>query len=391
MDETTPPCTGDTFVEKLSCYVERGWNETVLGLGVNEILISIGILLFFLIVRKLFTRFIIGAIKRMAGKTETTLDDEILAAIEQPLTLVPVIVGIFATGEFLIHAQPEFADSWGPIIDRLIQSLISVTIFWSLYRAVEPASHLMKKLERLLSGAMIEWMVKALKVVFFLLGAGAVLEIWGIPVGPLVASLGLFGVAVALGAQDLFKNLIGGLSILLEQRFHAGDWILVNGVVEGTVEHIGFRSTLVRRFDKAPVHVPNDLLSNSAVTNFSEMTHRRIYWKIGIEYRATIDQLKEIRDGIESYVLEHEAYAPPDEVATFVRIDSFNASSIDIMLYCFTKTTNWGEWLEIKEQLAYRIKEIVEGAGSGFAFPSQSIYVEAFPGEGPEVFVPPSE
>jgi MscS family membrane protein len=131
------------------------------------------------------------------------------------------------------------------------------------------------------------------------------------------------------------------------------------------------------------------MLSDQAVTNFSRMTHRRIYWMIGVEYRTTVPQLHRIRDEIEDYVLTSPAYADPSEASTFVRIDRFSESSIDIMLYCFTITTNWGEWLEIKEALAYRIKEIVEGAGSGFAFPSRSLYVEALPGGSPEPFVPP--
>jgi len=208
-------------------------------------------------------------------------------------------------------------------------------------------------------------------------------------VGPILAGLGLFGVAVALGAQDLFKNLIAGILIIAERRFNKGDWIRVDGVVEGTVEKIGFRSTMVRRFDKAPVYVPNASLSDNAVTNFTAMTHRRIYWHIGVEYRTTLEQLKTIRDKIEAYILDSQEFARPEDVATFVRIDRFSESSIDIMLYCFTNTTVWGEWLEIKERLAYAIKEIVEDAGAGFAFPSRSLYVETVPGETPELFVPP--
>jgi len=94
------------------------------------------------------------------------------------------------------------------------------------------------------------------------LGFATVLQVWGIQVGPILAGLGLFGVAVALGAQDLFRNLIGGLCVLIEKRFKVGDWIMVDGVVEGTVEHIGFRSTKVIRFDLSPVFVPNQKLSD---------------------------------------------------------------------------------------------------------------------------------
>ena len=99
--------------------------------------------------------------------------------------------------------------------------------------------------------------------------------------------------------------------------------------------------------------------------------------------------MRAIRDGIEDYVLGNEEFAHPPEVSTFVHIDSFNDSSIDIMLYCFTRTTDWGEWLEIKERLAYKIKDIVERAGVGFAFPSRSIYLESPGADAPEMFTPP--
>src|SRR5690606_15446149 len=105
-------------------------------------------------------------------------------------------------------------------------------------------------------------------------------------------------------------------------------------------------------------HVPNSQLADTVVTNFTRMTHRRIYWKIGVEYRTTVDQLKTIRDGIMDYIQKTEAFAKEPGLATFVRVDSFNTSSIDIMVYCFTKTTVWGEWLEAKENFALAIKEI---------------------------------
>ncbi|MEM7569345.1 MAG: mechanosensitive ion channel family protein, partial [Pseudomonadota bacterium] len=106
---------------------------------------------------------------------------------------------------------------------------------------------------------------------------------------------------------------------------------------------------------------------------------RRIYWKLGVTYGTSSQQLKEICEGIKGYVSSHEAFAQPPEVPLFVRVDEFADSAIVIMLYCFTRTTNWGEWLEIKETLAHEIKSIVEGAGSSFAFPSTSLYVESLP------------
>jgi MscS family membrane protein len=195
-------------------------------------------------------------------------------------------------------------------------------------------------------------------------------------VAAILTGFGLLGVAVALGAQDLFKNLIAGMLILAERRFTNGDWIKVDGVIEGTVERIGFRSTFIRRFDKSPVFIPNTKLSDNAVTNFSRMTNRRIYWLIGLRYDTDVATLRQVRDEIEAYIANNEDYVQPPEGTLIVRFERFSDSSLDLMVYCFTRTTAWATWLEIREQLAYEIKQIVERSGTDFAFPSQSIYIE---------------
>lgn len=233
----------------------------------------------------------------------------------------------------------------------------------------------------------MDWLVKTLQVLFLIIGAAAILEIWGIDIGVVIAGLGVFGIAVGLGAQDLFKNLIAGILILTEKRFLPGEWIAVDGVCEGTVEKINFRSTLIRRFDKSPMFVPNSKLSDNAVTNFTRMSHRRIKWAVGVEYRTTVDQLKFIREEIEAYIWNNEAFAKPPATALFVRVDTFNASSIDFLIYTFTNTTNWGEWLKLKEELALEVMQIIERAGTGFAFPSRTVYLQQQ--DPPEIMTPP--
>uniref|UniRef100_UPI0030FBF736 mechanosensitive ion channel family protein n=1 Tax=Hyphomonas sp. TaxID=87 RepID=UPI0030FBF736 len=185
-----------------------------------------------------------------------------------------------------------------------------------------------------------------------------------------------------------FKNLISGILIIAEKRFIPGEWIRVDGVVEGTVEKINFRSTLVRRFDKSPVYVPNSALSDAAVTNFSRMTYRRIKWAVGVEYRTTVDQLKYIRDEIEAWLWNDPRFVKPPEAALFVRIDSLNASSIDYLIYAFTYTKDWGEWLEIKEEFAVAVMDIIAQAGTDFAFPSQTVYLQQT--DPPEIIAPPA-
>jgi MscS family membrane protein len=356
------------------------WREGVFGVNIAGVLIALLIFSVFMVLRNFFSRFVLRLLERAASRTKTDLDDSIVAALYEPIRFIPVVMGIFFALSVL-----DVEEGAREIFYNLNRSLIAFTLFWAFYRITTPVSAVLLKAEGVLTRPMVDWIVKAAKIAFIVLGVATILELWGIAVGPIIAGLGLFGVAVALGAQDLFKNLIAGLFVIGERRFHPGDWINVDGVVEGTVQQIGFRTTTVRRFDRAPVYVPNGRLADNAVTNFSRMSHRRIRWMVGVEYRTSLEQLRQIRDGIERYILDCEEIADPSEVPTFVRIDSFNDSSIDILVYCFTNTIVWGDWLEIKERLAYAIKEIVEGAGTGFAFPSRSIYLETLP-DAPEVF-----
>ena len=359
------------------------WETHVVGLQVGAVVGAVLVFAACLLLRGVFTRVVVRRLARWAERTESRLDDEAIAALEPPLRFVPLAIGLF-----LAKAILPFAGLAERIADDLLRSLAAFVLFWALYRLAEPLRGLAARVEEKIGAEVVDWAIRGLKIAFVAIGAITVLEIWGIEVGPILAGLGLIGVAVALGAQDLFRNLIAGLLIIGERRLAHGEWIKIDGGVEGTVEAIGFRSTRVRQFDKAPIYVPNSKLSDTAVVNYTRMTHRRIYWMIGVEYRTTVEQLRQIRDGIETFLLEDDAFAHPPEVPTFVRIDRFSDSSIDIMVYCFTVTTGWGEWLAIKERLAYRIKSIVEEAGSDFAFPSRTLYVGSG-GDAPEIFVPP--
>lgn len=361
----------ESGIQDFWTLVKSVWTEGFLGLDIGKIVVALLIFAGFLLVRGLFTRLVIHQIRRIALRTETTVDDLMVEALAKPIRFVPVVMGVFFATN-----QLAFDGVAASLALELNRSLIAFTIFWALYRVVEPFGKFLESGDGFFTEVMIDWFTKAIRIAVALLGGATVLEIWGIEVLPLVAGLGLFGVAVALGAQDLFKNLIAGLFVIGERRFHRGDWILVDGVVEGTVERIGFRTTKVRRFDKAPVYVPNAELADNAVINFSQMSHRRIKWLISLEYSTDVQTLGVIRDRIEAYILDNPAFAKPEDVATFVRIDRLSDSSIDVLLYCFTVTTDWGEWLEIKETLACKIKQIVEEAGSGFAFPSRTVYLE---------------
>ena len=358
------------------------WTTSFLGYDVGDGLLAVGVVLAAFAVRGLFSWIALRRLIAQAERTETRLDDKLVKALAGPVKLIPVIIGVYIALQVLgLHAEGAPIDG-----GRVVESLVVVALFWGLHNVVTPLAYLSGPIQRTLNPVMIDWLCKALRILFLIIGGAAILQTWGIPVAPVIGGLGLLGVAVGLGAQDLFKNLIAGILILTEKRFVPGEWIRVDGVVEGTVEKINFRSTVVRRFDKGPVYVPNADLADNAVVNFTRMTHRRIKWLIGVEYKTTTEQLKYIRDHVLDYILNHPEFADPPDVATFMRVDSFGPSSIDFLLYCFTRTTNWGEWLRLKEELAFEVKRVVEeGAGTAFAFPSTTVYMD----DGADVFVPP--
>jgi MscS family membrane protein len=359
------------------------WLEGVFGINASEIIIGLVIFLAFYVLRRLFARLLINRLSKIVLKSKNQIDDTIIDVIESPLKFLPVVIGFFIASSFV-----DFSSNVQNFIDLVNRSLITIFIFWLLHQLVIPFSFLIKKFEEKISKPLVDWTLRGLKILIIILGTVAILELWGIKVGPVIAGLGLLGVAVALGAQDLFKNLISGIMILMERRFTIGDAIWVSGEVEGVVEQIGFRSTLVRRFDSTPVMVPNYKFAEQSVTNHTRRHHRRIRWLIGLEYRTSVDQLKKIRDAIQKIIIENDSFAKNANTGYFVRVDSFSDSSIDMLVQAFTETNDWAEYLKIKEELAVNIMNIVEDNNAGFAFPSQSLYVESIPQDKPEIFNP---
>ncbi len=345
------------------------WSKGIRGVDIFQILIGIGIFFIFLIFRGIISKVIIKRLEAVAKRTTNKLDDTFVYAMEGPARFLPIVLGFFIASYYM-----SFGEDARAIVDTINRTLITILIFWLIHQIVEPISYILSGLDKMLTRELIGWIIKSLKILIFILGLAAVLELWGIKIGPIIAGLGLFGVAVALGAQDLFKNLISGILVLVEKRFKIGDWILVEGIIEGIVEKIGFRSTVLRKFDKSLAIIPNFQFAENAVINISETTNWRIDWAITLQYDTTVDQLKKIRNEIENHIKKSNDF--DNAVGIAVRVEKFSDSSIDMRVRCFTTSNSFSTWLEVKEKLAIEIKQIVEGNSAAFAFPSQSIYIE---------------
>ena len=349
------------------------WKDGISGASFTDIVIALAVFFAFLLLRSVVSRFIVKRIETYVSKSTNNFDNSLTTSLEGPVKFFPIVFGFFVASGFL-----DFDGKSSVFIDHLNRSFVTILIFWFIHQLIQPAALLIKSIEQILSRDLLNWIIRALKVLIIILGFAATLEIWGIKIGPIIAGLGLFGVAVALGAQDLFKNLISGILVLVEKRFKVGDWIFVDGVIEGVVEDIGFRSTVVRKFDKSLATIPNFQFAEKAVVNQSETSNRRIEWIIGLEYKTTSQKLEQIRNEILEFIKKDQDFVISASTPCAVNLNQFSASSIDILIRCYTKTNSYYEWLKVKDKFVIKIKQIVESADASFAFPSQSIYLEKF-------------
>jgi MscS family membrane protein len=218
---------------------------------------------------------------------------------------------------------------------------------------------------------------RVLRFVLFVIVGIAIIQQWGYDVTSLLAGLGIGGLAVALAAQNTLSNWFGALMIFTDRPFQVGD-IVKGDFGEGVVEEVGLRSTKVRTYEKTLITVPNAKISGDAVENFSARPVRRISTDIGLVYGTTEEQMRQIIEEIGTLFSEHEKIEPETWVVHFTE---FGDSALTVLVQCYVLTTHYNEWIELRQELYLQIIGIVHGAGSDFAFPSQSIYFEnALPG-----------
>ena len=349
------------------------WVEGLLGVSITQIIVAILIMLLAILGRVFFTRRVLTWLDKLTENTESKMDDVVFESLERPLGYVPIVIGLYVLTIYL-----PMSGSMGEFGGNLVKALVAFTIFSALMNTVSPLFAVLSN-STWLTPSMSTWLERAVRMILGVICLAIILDIFGIEIGPLVAGLGLFSVAVALGAQDLFKNLIAGILIIGENRFQPGDRIEVIGEMHGIVEQIGFRSTTVRLFNTAPMVIPNKDLSDVKVINHGEMIFRRLNWTINLVYSTTVEQLTGICDEIEKYMKESKDIAENEGQESFARASEFGASSIDVRILCYTAPVSLTEFSAIKQRLIYEIMRIVRGNGSEFAYPSTSVYVESTP------------
>ena len=337
-----------------------------------QYLLAISAFLFIIILRPILVNLLISIFSKITKATKTDLDDLVLKKIVNPLKFSFTLLGLYLLIYILNINQY--------IISNILNSLAIYVFFWfiiSIVTGLQSALYkFMSKINKELSNEFTKFLIRIIKIVIIVIGLSSILSIWGINVTALIASLGIGGLAFALAAKDTAANLFGSIAILVDKSIKLGDWVVVDGI-EGVVEDIGMRTTKIRTFQKSITAIPNSIVANSHIENFSRRDIRRLKFTIGLTYSTKKEDIETIVTSIKELLKNHDGIAKDQTL--LVNFESFGDSSLNIFIYCFTNTADWKEYLDIKEDINYKIIEIVKSNNSDFAFPSQSIYVESLP------------
>ncbi|OQY27760.1 MAG: hypothetical protein B6244_09655 [Candidatus Cloacimonetes bacterium 4572_55] len=338
-------------------------------LEIYKIILPILIVLLSLITRKLFDRYISRLLTRWAKKTRFKYDDLFVQAIQAPISALFLSVGLYFAIAILNF------DSINKMLSKGYTVALSLIAIWTLYRMMDLVTELIHPLfaddeEEEIMQQFSPLIRQSLRVTVVIIGGIMIIQNQGVEVGSLLTGLGIGGIAIALAAQDSISNLFGTFVMFTDRPFRVGDWIEFQGV-DGDVEQIGLRSTRVRTWAKSQVTIPNKLFSSGIIENWSAMPKRRVKMIIGLTYQTRPEEMKAFVNRVRELLRSDERV---NQDFLLVNFTEFGHSSLDILIYYFTKTTRWAEYLDIRQQINLRIMEIVEEMGLSFAFPTQTLH-----------------
>lgn len=352
-------------------------NQSLFGISVKKLGLFFIIILLTFIIKSISMYTISQKLTVLVKKTKTELDDQVLSAIKNPLGYLILLQGFYLAIQSL-----QLSEKIWNLVYAIYILAFSFIILFFLFKIIDIIAYYLyreaKKTNSTLDDQLIPLLVKSLRILVVTLGILFILQNkpFDYNITSLLAGLGIGGLAFALAAQNTVSNLFGSITIFSDKPFQLGDWISV-GEIEGTVEEVGFRTTRVRQFDQALVTVPNSQFINTGIINYSAMKKRRINFNLGVTYGTSTGKIEEAVAGIKKIIEEDEKF---DHSFYMVRFTEFGAYSLNIFIYCFTKTTDWAESLAIREEFNLKIMRLLEELGVEIALPSQTIYLKGIKG-----------
>jgi MscS family membrane protein len=353
--------------------IVKEWLTTsIAGVNLHQLLLAFLILLAVLVAKKVFDRYVVRMLEKIAVRSKSDYDDLLLGALKAPAgALIYVTGGYYALVILKLPVEPYHLPQFIQNVYKIAISLIAV---WAIYRLSNLLSIFLKGIISQADPEMAEQFApmvsQALKITIIVIGVLLIVQNLGYSVGSLLAGLGIGGLAIALAAQDTLANLFGTFVMVSDRPFKIGDWVQFKDV-DGDVESIGFRSTKVRTWSKSLKIIPNKLLTSEIIENWSAMPKRRVKMKLGITYDTKPEQVEEVRNKMEEILVEDPGV---DQDYYLVYFTDFGESALEFFVYYFTKTTVWKEYLEVRQRINLKFMTLISDMNLSIAFPSQTVY-----------------
>jgi MscS family membrane protein len=316
---------------------------------------------------------IVKVLENHFSKTRNIWDDALLHALRIPVMAFVWIQGVYWAAK--VAHRYSGAEIFSAN-DMLLELGFVWVLVWTIWRLIKQGEEILispLRMKKPMDYTTVNAISKLLRVVVVITAALIVMQSLGYSISGVLAFGGVGGIAVGFAAKDLLANFFGGFIIHLDRPFKVGDWVRSpDRNIEGTVEHIGWRLTTIRTFDKRPLYVPNATFTTIAVENPSRMFNRRIYETIGIRY-VDVGQMSDVVRDIRNMLIGHEEI--DGEETLIVNFVGFNSSALDIMVYAFTKTVQWVKFHEVKQDVLLKISDIIEGYGAEVAFPTRTLHL----------------
>jgi len=317
---------------------------------------------------KLHSRFV---------STRIPWDDAFVLAAQKPLSWLVWLVGISLAIDIIKFEKDSPVLAWIEPT-QYVGVILILTLF--LLKLIKQTEEVFVNQEdeagkKKYEMTTVEAISKLLRASVIITGVLVVLQTLGFSISGVLAFGGIGGIAIGFAAKDLLANFFGGLMIYLDRPFAIGDWIRSSDrEIEGTVESIGWRLTIIRTFDKRPLYIPNSVFNNIAVENPSRMKNRRIYETIGIRYEDS-QKMPAIISAVKSMLEQHQDIDTSQTL--IVNFNKFAPSSLDFFIYTFTKTTDWVCFHKVKQEILLAILDIIEEQGAEVAFPTSTIHLDS--------------
>jgi MscS family membrane protein len=299
--------------------------------------------------------------------TKVVWDDTLIYAVRAPLTVFIWLMGLSIAASIVKFQY----------VAPLTNAGIIAIIAWAIIRFIKQVEERIilrsEEGEHTIDRTTADAITQLLRLSVLITAALVILQTLGFNISAVLAFGGIGGLAVGFAAKDLLANFFGGLMVYLDRPFAIGEWVRSpDRDIEGVVEKIGWRLSVIRTFDKRPVYVPNAVFTSIAVENPSRMSHRRIYETVGVRY-DDVGVLPGVIEDVKAMLQNHPDIATDQTL--MVNFTSFAASSLDFFVYCFTKTVGWVEYNKVKQDVLFKISDIIAAHGAEIAFPTSTVHV----------------